>query len=132
MAAPGEGVTIYHNPACGTSRNVLAYLRKAGIEPTVIEYLQTPPDRGVLSGLIAQMGVPVREVVRSKEPLHAELGLDAPGTADEALIEAMLANPILINRPIVVSPWGVKLCRPSETVLELLPVELAEKARAVD
>jgi len=132
MAVPGEGVTIYHNPACGTSRNVLAYLRKAGIEPTVIEYLQTPPDRGVLSGLIAQMGVPVREVVRSKEPLHAELGLDAPGTADEALIEAMLANPILINRPIVVSPWGVKLCRPSETVLELLPVELAEKARAVD
>ena len=132
MAVPGEGVTIYHNPACGTSRNVLAYLRKAGIEPTVIEYLQTPPDRGVLSGLIAQMGVPVREVVRSKEPLHAELGLDAPGTADEALIEAMLANPILINRPIVVSPWGVKLCRPSETVLGLLPVELAEKARAVD
>lgn len=129
MAVPGDGVTIYHNPACGTSRNVLAYLRKAGIEPTVIEYLQTPPERGVLSGLIAQMGVPVSEVVRSKEPLHAELGLDAPGTADEALIEAMLANPILINRPIVVSPWGVKLCRPSESVLALLPPELAEKAR---
>ena len=127
---PVEGVTIYHNPACGTSRNVLAYLRKAGIEPTVIEYLQTPPERGVLTGLIAQMGTPVREVVRSKEALHAELGLDAPGTPDETLIEAMLANPILINRPIVVSPWGVKLCRPSETVLDLLPPELAEKAKA--
>jgi arsenate reductase len=128
MALPGEGVTIYHNPACGTSRNVLAYLRKAGIEPKVIEYLQAPPDRGVLQGLIAQMGVPVREVVRSKEPLHAELGLDAAGTSDETLIEAMLAHPILINRPIVVSPWGVKLCRPSDTVLDLLPPALAAKA----
>ncbi|GGD54649.1 arsenate reductase (glutaredoxin) [Pseudoxanthomonas indica] len=130
MAIPGDGVTIYHNPACGTSRNVLAFLRKAGIEPTVIEYLQTPPDRSILTGLIDQMGTPVREVVRSKEALHAELGLDAPGTGDETLIEAMLAHPILINRPIVVSPWGVKLCRPSETVLDLLPPELAEKAKA--
>lgn len=128
MNAALEGVTIYHNPACGTSRNVLAYLRKAGIEPNVVEYLKTPPDRGLLTSLIAQMGVPVHEVVRSKEALHAELGLDAPGTGDDTLIEAMLAHPILINRPIVVSPWGVKLCRPSESVLELLPPELAAKA----
>jgi arsenate reductase len=128
MKAALEGVTIYHNPACGTSRNVLAYLRKAGIEPNVVEYLKTPPDRGLLTSLIEQMGVPVRDAVRSKEALHAELGLDAPSTSDDTLIEAMLAHPLLINRPIVVSPWGVKLCRPSESVLDLLPPELAAKA----
>lgn len=132
MKDVSEGVTIYHNPACGTSRNVLTYLRKAGIEPKVVEYLQTPPDHGLLTDLIAQMGTPVREVVRSKEPLHAELGLDHPQTTDASLIEAMLANPILINRPIVVSPWGVKLCRPSESVLDLLPPALAEAARKAD
>lgn len=132
MKDPTQGVTIYHNPPCGTSRNVLSYLRKAGIEPTVIEYLQTPPTRDTLLSLIAQSGGAVRDVVRSKEPLHAELGLDHPQTDEASLVEAMLAHPVLINRPIVVSPWGVKLCRPSETVLDLLPAELAEAARADD
>ncbi|MBB3277107.1 MULTISPECIES: arsenate reductase (glutaredoxin) [unclassified Pseudoxanthomonas] len=114
-------VTIYHNPACGTSRNVLGLIRNAGIEPRVIEYLKTPPDRETLTALIARMGVPVREVVRAKEPIHAELGLDQPGVDDGTLIEAMLAHPVLINRPIVVTPDAVKLCRPSETVLDILP-----------
>ncbi len=114
-------VTIYHNPACGTSRNVLGLIRNAGIEPRVIEYLKTPPDRETLTALIARMGVPVREVVRAKEPIHAELGLDKPGVDDGMLIEAMLAHPVLINRPIVVTPDAVKLCRPSETVLDILP-----------
>lgn len=130
MKDPSEGVTVYHNPNCGTSRNVLSYLRKAGIEPTVIEYLQTPPDRDTLLSLIAQTGGSVRDVVRSKEPLHAELGLDQPHVDEPSLVEAMLANPILINRPIVVSPWGVKLCRPSESVLDLLPPHLAAAAQA--
>jgi arsenate reductase (glutaredoxin) len=114
-------VTIYHNPACGTSRNVLGLIRNAGIEPRVIEYLKTPPDRETLTALIARMSVPVREVVRAKEPIHAELGLDQPGVDDGTLIEAMLAHPVLINRPIVVTPDAVKLCRPSETVLDILP-----------
>ncbi|UBB26537.1 arsenate reductase (glutaredoxin) [Pseudoxanthomonas beigongshangi] len=114
-------VTIYHNPACGTSRNVLGLIRNAGIEPRVVEYLKTPPDRETLTALIARMGVPVREVVRAKEPIHAELGLDQPGVDDGTLIEAMLAHPVLINRPIVVTPDAVKLCRPSETVLDILP-----------
>ncbi len=130
MNDPNPGVTIFHNPACGTSRNVLAWLRRAGIEPNVIEYMKTPPDRGTLLSLIQQSGGSARDLVRSKESLHAELGLDQPGTSEDALIEAMLAHPILINRPIVVSPWGVRLCRPSETVLDLLPAELAEAARA--
>lgn len=114
-------VTIYHNPACGTSRNVLGLIRNAGIEPRVIEYLKTPPDRETLTALIARMGVPLREVVRAKEPIHAKLGLDQPGVDDGTLIEAMLAHPVLINRPIVVTPDAVKLCRPSETVLDILP-----------
>ena len=114
-------VTIYHNPACGTSRNVLGLIRNAGIEPRVVEYLKTPPDRGTLIALIARMGVPVREVVREKEAIHAELGLDKPDVDDAKLIEAMLAHPVLINRPIVVTPDAVKLCRPSESVLDILP-----------
>lgn len=114
-------VTIYHNPACGTSRNVLGLIRNAGIEPRVVEYLKTPPDRGTLIALIARMGVPVREVVREKEAIHAELGLDKPDVDDATLIEAMLAHPVLINRPIVVTPGAVKLCRPSESVLDILP-----------
>jgi len=112
-------VTIYHNPKCGTSRNTLALIREAGIEPTVIEYLKHPPGRDELAGLIERMGVPVREVLRAKEPLAAELGLDDAG--DAALLDAMAAHPILINRPIVVTPNGVRLCRPAETVRELLP-----------
>lgn len=114
-----DEVTIYHNPACGTSRNTLGLIRNAGIEPQVIEYLRTPPDRATLLSLIAAMGVPVRDVVRAKEPRYAELGLaDAD---DAALIDAMLAHPLLINRPIVVTAQGTKLCRPSEAVLDILP-----------
>ena len=114
-----DEVTIYHNPACGTSRNTLGLIRNAGIEPQVIEYLRTPPDRATLLSLIAAMGVSVRDVVRAKEPLYAELGLaDAD---DAALIDAMLAHPVLINRPIVVTALGTKLCRPSEAVLDILP-----------
>ena len=114
-----DEVTIYHNPACGTSRNTLGLIRNAGIEPQVIEYLRTPPDRATLLSLIAAMGVSVRDGVRAKEPLYAELGLaDAD---DAALIDAMLAHPVLINRPIVVTALGTKLCRPSEAVLDILP-----------
>jgi len=114
-----DDVTIYHNPGCGTSRNTLGLIRNAGIEPRVIEYLQTPPDRTTLVSLIAAMGTPVREVVRTKEALYSELGLaDAD---DAALIDAMLAHPALINRPIVVTALGTKLCRPSEAVLDILP-----------
>jgi len=114
-------VTIYHNPACGTSRNVLGLIRNAGIEPTVIEYLQTPPTRDTLVSLIARMGVPVRAVLREKGTPYAELGLGDPALGDDALIDAMMAHPILMNRPIVVTPRGVRLCRPSEEVLDLLP-----------
>jgi arsenate reductase (glutaredoxin) len=114
-------VTIYHNPACGTSRNVLGLIRNAGIEPEVIEYLKTPPSRERLTDLIARMGVPVRAVLREKGTPYQELGLDNPALSDAQLLDAMLAHPILINRPIVVTPLGVKLCRPSETVLDLLP-----------
>lgn len=114
-------VTIYHNPACGTSRNVLGLIRNAGIEPQIIAYLENPPTRAELIGLIARMGVPVRALLREKGTPYAELGLDDPGLDDEALIDAMLAHPILINRPIVVTPLGVKLCRPSEVVLDILP-----------
>ena len=114
-----DEVTIYHNPACGTSRNTLGLIRNAGIEPQVIEYLRTPPDRATLLSLIAAMGVPVRDVARAKERRYAELGLaDAD---DAALIDAMLAHPVLINRPIVVTAVGTKLCRPSEAVLDILP-----------
>ncbi len=113
------GVTLWHNPRCGTSRNTLGLIRNAGIEPQVIEYLKTPPDRDALLALIARLGTPVRDLVRSKEPVYAELDL---ARADDAgLVEAMLAHPILINRPIVETALGSRLCRPSEQVLELLP-----------
>ncbi len=114
-----DDVTIYHNPRCGTSRNTLGLIRNAGIEPQVIEYLQAPPDRATLLALIGRMQVPVREVVRAKEALYAELGLEQAG--DDALVDAMLAHPVLINRPIVATPLGTRLCRPSELVLDILP-----------
>jgi arsenate reductase len=121
MSHAPAAVTIYHNPDCGTSRNVLGFIRNAGIEPTIIEYLQTPPDRETLVGLLKKMGMRPRELLREKGTPYAELGLGASHWTDDELIDQMLAHPILINRPIVVTPWGVKLCRPSETVLELLP-----------
>jgi len=114
-------VTIYHNPDCGTSRNTLAMIRQSGVEPTVIEYLKTPPFREKLVELIKAMGIPVRALLREKGTPFREFGLDDPKWTDDELIDQMLAHPILINRPIVVTPEGVKLCRPSETVLELLP-----------
>jgi arsenate reductase (glutaredoxin) len=113
-------VTIYHNPSCGTSRNTLALIRNAGVEPTVIEYLKTPPDRPTLESLIQRMGVHPRDLLRQKGTPYDELGLGADHWTDAQLIAQMLAHPILINRPIVVTPWGVKLCRPSETVLDIL------------
>ena len=119
-------VIIYHNPDCGTSRNTLAMIRNAGIEPHVIEYLKTPPSRAMLTQLIARMGLSVRDVIREKGTPFAELGLGDPALTDDQLLEAMLAHPILINRPIVVSPKGVKLCRPSEEVLDLLPPQRGE------
>jgi len=114
-------VTIYHNPACGTSRNTLALIRNAGIEPIVIAYLATPPDRATLAGLIARSGLAVRDVVRQKEAAYTALHLDAPGTTDDQLLDAMLAEPVLINRPLVVVGDQVRLCRPSELVLDILP-----------
>jgi arsenate reductase len=114
-------VTIYHNPQCGTSRNVLGLIRNAGIEPEVIEYLKTPPSRARLQQLIAQMGGNVRAVLREKDTPYAELELDRPELDDEHLLDMMMAHPILINRPIVVTSKGVMLCRPSEKVLEMLP-----------
>ena len=113
-------VTIYHNPDCGTSRNTLALIRNAGIEPLVIEYLKQPPDRATLASLIASSGLQVRDAMRQKGTPYAELGLDAPSTTDDQLLDAMLAHPILINRPLVVTPLGVRLCRPSELVLDIL------------
>jgi arsenate reductase len=113
-------ITIYHNPNCGTSRNTLALIRNSGAEPEVIAYLQTPPSRETLQQLITAMGVPVREVIRSKEKLYTELQLDNPALSDAQLMDAMLAHPILINRPIVVTPLGTRLCRPSEAVLDIL------------
>jgi arsenate reductase len=115
------GITIFHNPACGTSRNTLALIRNSGVEPEVIEYLITPPSRERLADLIRRMGVPVRDVLRQKGTPYAELGLDDPSLTDEQLLDAMIAHPILINRPIVVTPLGVRLCRPSEAVLDILP-----------
>ena len=114
-------ITIYHNPACGTSRNVLGLIRNSGEEPTIIEYLKTPPDRDTLKALIAAMGVPVRSVLREKGTPYAELGLGDPQWGDDRLIDFMLQHPILINRPIVVTPLGTRLCRPSEAVLDILP-----------
>ena len=115
-------VTIYHNPGCGTSRNTLGLIRHAGIEPTVIEYLKTPPTKERLQELISEMGTSVRALLRQKGTPYAELKLDDPKWTEDELLEAMLRHPILINRPIVVTPLGTKLCRPSEEVLELLPV----------
>ena len=113
-------VTIYHNPSCGTSRNTLAMIRESGEEPEVIEYLKTPPDRARLIALVQAMGISVRALLREKGTPYAELGLADPKWSDGELIDFMLAHPILINRPIVVTPKGTKLCRPSETVLDLL------------
>jgi len=114
-------VIIYHNPACGTSRNALAMIRNAGIEPHVIEYLKTPPSRALLVQLIQRAGLTPRGLLREKGTPYAELGLDDPALSDEQILDAMLAHPILINRPLVVTPLGVRLCRPSETVLDILP-----------
>ena len=114
-------IIIYHNPECGTSRNTLAMIRNAGIEPHVVEYLKTPPSRALLESLIARAGMTPRALLREKGTPFAELGLDDDSLSDAALIDAMMAHPILINRPLVVSPLGVKLCRPSEAVLDLIP-----------
>jgi arsenate reductase (glutaredoxin) len=114
-------VTIYHNPSCGTSRNTLAMIRQSGAEPTVIEYLKTPPSRDKLKELVAAMGISVCALLREKGTPYKELRLDDPKWTDDQLLDQMLAHPILINRPIVVTPKGTKLCRPSETVLEILP-----------
>lgn len=119
-------VIIYHNPDCGTSRNTLAMIRNAGIEPHVIEYLKTPPSRAMLEQLIARMRITIRALLREKGTPYAELGLGDPSLTDDQLLDAMLAHPILINRPIVVSPKGVRLCRPSEEVLDLLPPQHGE------
>jgi arsenate reductase len=119
-------VTIYHNPACGTSRNTLAMIRAVGIEPVVIEYLKTPPSRAGLEELVRRMGIPLRAILRQKGTPFAELGLDDPALSDEALLDAIEQHPILINRPIVVTPRGVRLCRPSEMVLELLDAPLPD------
>ncbi|MDG3576925.1 MULTISPECIES: arsenate reductase (glutaredoxin) [Rhizobium] len=116
-------VTIYHNPACGTSRNTLALIRAAGIEPTVIEYLQNPPTRDLLAKMIMDAGLSVREAIREKGTPYAELGLDNPDLTDEQLLDAMIATPILINRPLVVTPLGTRLARPSEAVLDILPAD---------
>ncbi len=119
-------VIIYHNPDCGTSRNTLAMIRNAGIEPHVIEYLKTPPTRLLLRQLIGRMGLSVRDVIREKGTPYKELGLDDRSLSDEQLLDAMMAHPVLINRPIVVTPKGVRLCRPSEAVLDLLPPQRGE------
>jgi len=113
-------ITIYHNPGCGTSRNVLAMIRNAGCEPRIVEYLKQPPDRATLSALVAALQMPVRDMMRRKGTPFDELGLGDPAVTDAQLVDHMLRDPILINRPIVVTPWGARLCRPSETVLELL------------
>ena len=114
-------IVIYHNPECGTSRNTLAMIRNAGIEPHVIEYLKTPPSRALLVELIDRAGITPRDLLREKGTPYAELGLGDDALSDDTLVDAMMAHPVLINRPLVVSPLGVKLCRPSEAVLDLLP-----------
>lgn len=114
-------VIIYHNPSCGTSRNVLAMIRNAGIEPKIVKYLETPPDRATLAKLAVDSGLGVRGLLRQKGTPYDELGLDDAKWTDDKLIDCMLAHPILINRPIVVTPLGTRLCRPSETVLDILP-----------
>ena len=117
-------VTIYHNPACSTSRNTLAMIRATGTEPVIVEYLKTPPTRDELRALVQRMGIPLRDVLRQKGTPYAELGLDDASLSDDALLDAIEAHPILINRPIVVGPKGVRLCRPSEQVLDLLDASL--------
>lgn len=121
MGAQTVDIIIYHNPDCGTSRNTLALIRNAGIEPHVIEYLKTPPSRGMLVSLLRRMGISARELLREKGTPYHELGLGDESLSEEALLDAMVSHPLLINRPIVVSPLGVALCRPSERVLDLLP-----------
>ncbi|MFQ2666617.1 glutaredoxin-dependent arsenate reductase [Aeromonas caviae] len=116
-----SAITLYHNPECGTSRNTLALIRNSGVEPTIIHYLETPPSRDELVALIAAMGMPVRELLRKNVPPYEALGLAEDRFSDDELIDAMLAHPILINRPIVVTPLGTRLCRPSEVVLDILP-----------
>ncbi|APL94181.1 arsenate reductase (glutaredoxin) [Sphingobium indicum] len=116
-------IIIYHNPECGTSRNALAMIRNAGMEPHVVEYLKTPPARALLVQLIERAGMSPRDLLREKGTPYAELGLDDETLTDDALIDAMMAHPILINRPLVVTPLGVKLCRPSEAVLDILPAQ---------
>ncbi|AWI90441.1 arsenate reductase (glutaredoxin) [Methylobacterium sp. DM1] len=119
-------VVIYHNPACGTSRNTLAMIRNAGIEPHVVEYLKTPPSRALVRRMLARAGLSVRDVLREKGTPYAELGLADPALTDAQLLDALAAHPVLLNRPLVVSPRGVRLCRPSEAVLDLLPGQRGE------
>jgi arsenate reductase (glutaredoxin) len=119
-------VITYHNPQCGTSRNTLGLIRNAGIEPHIIEYVKTPPTRLLLRQLIERMGVSIRDAIREKGTPYAELGLGDHSLSDDQLLDAMIAHPILINRPIVVTPLGVRLCRPSETVLDILPPQQGE------
>ena len=125
MPEPFE-VVIYHNPACGTSRNTLAIIRNAGIEPQVVEHLKTPPARALLVQLLARAGLTVRDLLREKGTPYAELNLGDPALSDDQLLDAILAHPVLLNRPLVVSPKGVALCRPSEAVLDLLPGQQGE------
>ncbi|MEO7953701.1 MAG: arsenate reductase (glutaredoxin) [Polaromonas sp.] len=117
-----SGITIYHNPRCGTSRNTLALIRNTGVEPEIVEYLITPPSRETLLAVAAQMATPVRALLRAKEKLYDELQLGNPALGDDAMVDALLAHPILMNRPIVVTPLGTRLCRPSELVLDILPL----------
>jgi len=119
-------VVIYHNPACGTSRNTLAMIRNAGVEPHVVEYLKTPPSRALIKQLLSRAGLSVRDALREKGTPYAELGLANPALTDDQLLDAIEAHPVLLNRPLVVSPKGVRLCRPSEAVLDLLPEQRGE------
>jgi len=125
-------IVIYHNPACGTSRNTLGLIRNCGVEPHVIEYLKTPPRRAELVDLVHRMGIATRDLLRKKGTPYDELKLDDPALTDDELIDAMMAHPILINRPIVVTSKGVKLCRPSETVLDILPLSQKGEFRKED
>jgi arsenate reductase len=122
MGEHAVSITIFHNPRCGTSRNTLALIRNTGIEPQIVDYLAAPPTRADLADMIARAGLSVRDAMRAKEAVFADLGLADPALGDDALLDAMLANPILINRPFVVTPLGVRLCRPSELVLDILPL----------
>lgn len=121
MKPPTPDITLFHNPACGTSRNVLALIRAAGIEPHIVDYLKTPYTRERLAGLLAAMGMRPRDLMRTKGDLYAELGLSRPDLSDEQLLDILVRHPVLVERPIVVSPLGTRLCRPKERVLGLLP-----------